>query len=312
MEPVSSAWDYFSKIPALLNQYGDYSKPLLTVLLALGLLGLAALLAIWFKNKQPPSAAYLALFGGIAFLSVAGFYLKEMGRREQAEVFAKFIAQNRFNSGQYGIVVFDFNVPPEADAMRRTRLLGHMPLLVHTVSEVLRDDLPSEFALPNVVHVSAAGSPWEAGVTQQNFKEVITQFNALEIMWGAIYSAQSKDMAKVSLGMRANSQRQLDEVIPLHDLLLEEDPRAEHQFGDGRFQLLGAVTLGIALQTYDDAQRAQGDERKRLFLRAVQQITRAREALNNRSNDPALRRTLYSAQVSDLLSSALREAGVQL
>jgi hypothetical protein len=65
------------------------------------------------------------------------------------------------------------------------------------------------------------------------------------------------------------------------------------------------------LQTYDDSQHAAGDGRKKLFLRAAQQIARAREALNSRSDDPALRRTLYSAQVSDVLTSALKEAGVQ-
>lgn len=312
MEPVSSAWDYFSKIPALLNQYGAYSKPLLTVLLAAGLLGVGLLVALRYKNKQMPGTPYWVLFSGLTFLACAGFYLKEMGRREAAQAFTSFVAQNRFHSDQFGILVFDFNVPPDADAARRARLMSHMQLLVHTLSEVLQDDLPTEFSLPNVVRVTAVGSPWEAGLTQQNYDEVIKQFNALEVLWGVIYSSQSKDMAKISLGMRTNAEHRLDPVIPLRDVLLEEDPRAEHQFGDGRYQLLGAVTLGMALQTYDDAQHAAGDERKRLFLKSAQQISAAREALNNRSGDPALRRTLYSDQVSGLLATALREAGIQL
>jgi hypothetical protein len=233
-----------------------------------------------------------------------------MGRREIEQAHAEFIKLHKFGAGQVGIVVFEFNLPPDADASRRSKLLGHMPLLVHTVSDVLADDLPEEFAVPLVLGVPSQGGPWQE-VTQQNFVDIIQQLNALEIMWGAIYNSQAQDMAKVSLGIRTDPQHRLDAVIPLRDVLLDENPRAEHQFGDGRFQLLGAVTTGIALQTYDDAQHAAGDGRKKLFLRAAQQIARAREALNSRSDDPALRRTLYSAQVTDVLTSALKEAGVQ-
>jgi hypothetical protein len=311
MEPTDQAWDYFTKIPALLNQYGGYSKPLLLLLLAGGALGVAALLVLKIKGKHPPSSTYWLLCVGLAFFSTGGLYLKEMGRRDQKQAYAEFVRTHRFAAGQIGIVVFEFNLPPEADVARRAKLLGHMPLLVHTVSDVLLDDLPEEFSMPRVLGVSTRGSPWQE-VTQQNFTEVIEQLNARQIMWGVIYDKQARDMAKVSLGIRAHPRHRLDAVIPLEDVLLDEDPRAEHQFGDGRFQLLGAVTLGIALQTYEEAQQATGEERRKLLLRVAQQITKARETLNSRSDDPALKRTIYSSQVSELLTAALQEAGVQL
>jgi len=309
MEPVDKAWDYFSKIPTLLEQYGAYSKWLLLVLLAGGALGLCALgLSKWQSSQAPPAAQWWVC-AGLVFLSVGGLFLKEMGRRDLLQAQAAFVTAHSFK-GSAGIVVFDFNLPPDADAIRRAKLLGHMPLLVHTVADVLSDDLPEEFAIPRVVGVPALGSPWPE-VTQQNFTEVMQQLNAMQILWGAIYVSQAQDMAKVSLGMRADPLLGLDPVIPLRDVVLDEDPRAEHQFGDGRFQLLGAVTLALALQTYDGAQHAAGDERKRRFLIAAQQIAKAREALNSRSGDPALRRTLYSPHVSELLTNALKEAGLQ-
>jgi hypothetical protein len=310
MEPVASVWDYFNKIPALLNEYGGLSKPLLLFLLVSGALYVGVLLWLRFGKKQPVAAAQWVLSIGIAFLSVGGLYLKEMGSREQAQAYADFIKSHRIAPGNVGILVFDFNLPPDADQLRRAKLLGHMPLLVHTITDVLLDDLPDGFSMPVVIGVPFQGSPWQE-VTQQNFSDIIGQLNALEILWGAIYSSQARDMAKVSLGVRSYPSHQLDAVIPLEDVLLEEDPRAEHQFGEGRFQLLGAVALGIALQTYDNAERATGDERRRLLLQTAQQITKAREALNNRRTDPALKRTLYSAQVTELLTNVLKEAGVQ-
>ena len=311
MEPVTQAWDFVSKLPLVLLQYEAYSKWLLLFLLAAGAVGLSALLVMKYvlKQHEQPTPYWIgSIF--LVFLSVGGLYLKEMAHRDLREAHNTFIHTHRFAAGQPGFVVFDFNVPPDADANRRKRLLGHMPLLVHTVSDVLVEDLPEEFAVPRVLSVSAVGGPWPE-VNQQNFVDIIERLNAVDVMWGAIYSNQSRDMAKVSLGMRAQPQHGLDAVIPLSDVLLDEDPRAGNQFGEGRFHLLGAVTLAIALQTYESAQRATDPERKPLFLKAAQQITKAREALNSRSGDAALRRTLYSEKVTALRANALKEAGVQ-
>ncbi len=310
MEPVDKAWDFFSKIPALLLQYEAYPKWLLLILLVGGVLGLGVLLILKLKTTQSPPAAQWLLCAGLAFFSSGALWLQKVAHDEKLKANAEFVKAHRFAANKAGIVVFEFNLPPEADANRRAKLLGHMPLLVHTVSDVLSDDLPEEFSMPLVLSVPALGSPWSE-VTQGNFADVIQQLNALQIMWGAIYNIQTQDMAKVSLGIRTDPLHQLDAVIPLRDVLLEENPRAEHQFGDGRFQLLGAVTLAIALQTYHDARLASGDRRKTLFLTAARQIAKARETLNSRSADPALRRTLYSSRVSELLADALKEAGVQ-
>lgn len=309
MEPVNQAWDVLAKVPVVLLQYEAYSKWLLLFLLAGGVLGLCALLAVKFKVKQEsPTAQWLSCVF-LVFVSTGGLYLQQMARHDLTLAHETFVKTHRFADGHVGFVVFDFNVPPDADADRRKRLLGHMPLLVHTVSDVLVDDLPDAFSVPLVLSVPATG-PWQE-VTQQNFVEIIERLNAVDIMWGAIYSNQARDMAKVSLGLRADPQHGLDTVIPLADVVLEEDPRAGNQFGDGRFQLLGAVTLAIALQTYGNAQRAPADQRKQLYLKAANQIGQARDALNSRKDDPALRRTLYSEKVTALQASALKEAGVQ-
>lgn len=311
MEPVNQAWDFVSKLPLALLQYEAYSKWLLLFLLAAGLAGLSALLVMKYALKQQGQPTQYWIVGILlVFLSLGGLYLKAMAQRDLQQAHDTFIHAHRFAAGHPGFVVFDFNVPPDADANRRKRLLGHMPLLVHTVSDVLIEDLPDGFAVPRVLSVSAVGGPWQE-VNQQNFVDIIERLNAVDIMWGAIYSNQSRDMAKVSLGLRAHPQHGLDTVIPLSDVLLEEDPRAGNQFGDGRFHLLGAVTLAIALQTYESAQRAANPERKALFLKAADQITKAREALNSRSADAALRRTLYSDKVTALQATALKEAGVQ-
>lgn len=310
MELLGQVWDFLSKVPATLLQYEAYPRWLLYVLLAAGVLGTGALLVAKFKFKQAPKAGWWALGLLFAFFSSGALYGQEMARREQRLAHEAFIHAHRFGAGQAGLVVFDFNVPLEADAARRKQLLGHMPLLVHTVSDVLVDDLPAEFALPRVLGVSSANGPWQE-VTQQNFTDIIERLNAVQIMWGDIYSSQAGARAKVSLGMRTDPQIELDAVIPLRDVQLDEDPRAGNQFGDGRFQLLGAVTLAMALQTYGSAQHAAPDQRRPLFLKAAQQIAKAREALNSRSDEPVLRRTLYSEKVTALLANALKEAGVQ-
>lgn len=94
----------------------------------------------------------------------------------------------------------------------------------------------------------------------------------------------------------------LDTIIPLRDFAFGQDVRREHQFGDGYYRLLGLVTLGMALDTHRQAGQAAGDERRRLFLQAVQQLNKARELVNNRRDDPILQRTLYSAKVDELIN----------
>ncbi len=308
MELLDKIWDYFTKLPKLINEYESYSYPLLTVLLVGGLL-LVAVHAWrrWHAGQGLPTS-YVAFGCILAFLAVSGFFLKGMGRIEEQKLRRGFIERYRVPAGEHWLLVFDFTLPPTLKPEDRSQILNRMDLLVATLSESLTEGLPAAFRQPRVVRIPTSDSPWRAGVGQHNLDEVSRELNAFEIMWGNVHEQGTQ--AKAFLGLASWVARGLDTVIPLKDMPLDQDPRREHQFGDGYYRLLGLVTLGMALDTYGQAQQARGGERTRLFLRAADQIATAREAVINRRGDPVLSRTLYGPKVTELYASAVKEGGV--
>ena len=204
--------------------------------------------------------------------------------------------------------MFDFSPPPTESTQERKRLLNRMELLVASMSQMLLEGLPRDFRAPRVIRVSTSDSPWQEGINQRNFDDVIRELNAFEIVWGNV--DEQGNSAKAFLGISHRLADNLDTIIPLRDFALDQDPRREHQFGEGYYRLLGLVALGVALETHQQAQQMQGQERKRLFLSAAEQLTKARELVANRRDDPILSRTLYAPKISALIQSAIQEAGL--
>jgi len=307
MEETDKIWDYLIKLPRLLNEYGTYSYPLLGVLLAAGLL----ICGIHFyrrkKSSEGLNGAFVLFGAALCFLSLAGFFLKWAGSVQAERARQQFIADHRAPAGEHWLLVFDFSLPPSLDQERRDLYLARMKHMVEAMYEVLHEDLPMEFKPPRVVRIPTAESPWREGIGQDNFDKVIRELNAFEIMWGTVHAEGTQ--AKAFLGISKQLAQDLDTVIPLRDFSFEEDPRREHQFGDGYYRLLGLVTLGMALDTYRQAQEATGDERKALFIKAVEQMNTARENVINRRDDPILKRNVYSPQVDALIETAMVEAG---
>ena len=308
MEFFDQIWDYFTKLPQLLDQYSTYSNPLLAVLLAGGILIVGAYLFRKWRGQEGLSVPYAVFGTALVFLSASGLLLKWVGIQQLARVQANFIATHRAPAGEQWLLVFDFSLPPTVDAQERKRLLNRMELLVAAMSEVLLEDLPRDFRPPRVIRVPTSESPWQGGIDQRNFEDILRELNAFEIVWGNVHEQGTS--AKAFLGISRQLAGELDTVIPLRDFALDQDPRREHQFGDGYYRLLGLVTLGMALDTYQRAQQAQGQERKRLFLSAAEQLAKARELVANRRDDPILSRTVYAPQVNALMQGALQEAGL--
>jgi hypothetical protein len=304
---LDKIWEYFTKLPKLINEYESYSYPLLTVLLVGGFVVVAVHAYRRWRTGQGLPATYLVFGCILAFLALSGFFLKWMGRLEEQNQRRAFIQQNRVPAGEHWLLVFDFTVPPALKA-REAELLNRMDLLVASMSESLSEGLPAAFRQPRVVRIRTSASPWRAGVGQQNVDEVTRELNAFEIMWGNVHEQGTQ--AKAFLGLTSHLTKDLDAIIPLKDVLLDQDPRRENQFGDGYYRLLGLVTLGMAVDTYRQAQQTQGAERAKLFLRAANQIRTAQAAVVNRRDDPILSRTLYGSRVNELYASALEESGV--
>lgn len=308
MDGADTAWSYLTKLPQLLNEYSGFSYPLLGVLLVAGALLLG--MHLYRKRAQQAglSAAAVMLGALLLFLSSGGFFLKYVGSVQAERARTAFITDHRVPAGEHWLLVFDFALPANLDAAARQQYLGRMENLVAAMSEVLLEDLPQDFRQPRVVRIPTSSSPWHQGIGQGNFEEVITELNAFEIMWGNVH--EQGDQAKAFLGIPRQLAQDLDTIIPLRDFAFGQDVRREHQFGDGYYRLLGLVTLGMALDTHRQAGQAAGDERRRLFLQAVQQLNKARELVNNRRDDPILQRTLYSAKVDELINVSLNEAGL--
>lgn len=308
MGGINEGWEYLTKFPQLLNEYATFSYPLLGVLLAAGLLILGAHVFKKYTGKNGLPGAVVVLGSLLCFLSASGFFLKSVGERQAQTKRDAFITSHRAPLGEHWLLIFDFPRSAMPDEQSREQSQRRMKNLVGSLSEVLLEDLPPGFRQPRIVHVAIAQSPWEQGVGQNNFDDVIRELNAFEIMWGNVH--EQGDRAKLFLGISTRLARNLDAIIPLRDFAFDEDLRREHQFGDGYYRLLGLVTLGISLDTYHRAQQASGEERKKLFLAAMQQFNKTREIVNNRRDDPILKRNLYSANVDAIIQTARAEVGL--
>jgi hypothetical protein len=307
MDVIDKVWDYLTKLPKILHEYSTYSYPFLIVLSVGGIL----ILLVHFHRRhkgQEGLEGPLVIFGVlICFLSLSGFFLKGFGAFQEKIEREAFIAGHRVPQGEQWLLVFDFSLPAKITADTREQYYSRMKLLVGSMSEVLLEDLPQVFRQPRIVRIATAESPWRDGVGSHNFDQVIRELNASQIMWGDVL--EKGDQAKAFLGISAQLT-DLDPIIPLRNIAFNEDPRREHLFGDGYYRLLGLVTLGIALNTCHQARQASGEDRKSLFLQAVQQLSKAREIVNNRRDDPMLSRNLYSPKIDKLIQVALKESGV--
>lgn len=310
MDSIDKILEYLGKLPQLLNEYRNFSYPLLAVLLVGGLI---ILMVHWYRRhkSQPGLSSFLVGFGAaMIFLSAGGLFLRWAGKVADQKAMKDFIEEYRAPEDEHWLMVVDFYFPSNIDSTLRENHLSRMINLKATISEVLLEDIPSGFAQPRVVRVPREKSPWREGVGDKNFEEVISELNAFEIMWGNVIN--DGRLVKAFLGLPKGLASYIDNtsIIPLKDFALDENPRLELQFSEGYYRLLGLVTLGMALDTLQKAEQASGEDRKRLFLQATQQFNKAREKVNNRRNDDYLQRTVFSDTVSRLVNYSLQEAGL--
>lgn len=306
MESIDKIWDYLSKLPEMLNQYGRYSYALLFVLLIGGLLIGGFHLFRRSRKKPGLSGPVVAFAFALAFLSSGGFFLRWVGSQEQEKSRNALIASLRAPAGEHWLLVFDFSLPPDLDDPARNRLLQRMELLVGGMSEVLLEDLPSDFPQPRVMRIPVDRNPWAEGIDQGNFEQVIRELNAFEIMWGDIHEQGTR--AKAFLGLSPQVARDLDRIIPLRDVLLDQDLNRDQRFGDGYYRLLGLVTLGMGLDTFRRGEAAAANERQQLFVLAAAQLAKAQQLVVNKRDDAMLQRTVYSPKVDTLIGIAIRES----
>ncbi len=308
MDGVDGAWSYLSKLPQLLNEYSGFSYPLLAVLSVAGILILILHFYRKHGGREGLTVSAVTLGALLLFFSSSGLFLKYVGSMQLERARLAFIAAHRVPQGEHWLLVFDFSLPANLDAAMRAQYLKRMENMVAAMSEVLWEDLPADFKQPRVVRVPTSNSPWQEGVGQDNFDQIIDELNAFEIMWGNVH--EEGDQAKAFLGLSRQLAKDIDTLIPLRDFSFTQNPRREHQFGDGYYRLLGLVALGICLDTYHRAQQATGDERRGLYLQALEQFNKARELVNNRRDDPILQRTLYSGKIDALIQLSFTEAGL--
>ena len=306
MESIDEIWDYLSKLPEMLNQYGRYSYPLLLVLLIGGLLIVVYHLFGRRRKKTGLSRPVVAFAVVLVFLSCGGFFLRWMESRVQEKARKALIESLQAPAGEHWLLVFDFSLPPDLDDPARNRLLQRMELLVEGMSEILLEDLPADFPQPRVMRIPVDRNPWAEGIDQRNFEQVIGELNAFEIMWGDIHEQGTR--AKAFLGISPQLARDLDRVIPLRDVVLDQDLNRDQRFGDGYYRLLGLVTLGMGLDTFRRGEAATEDERQQLFVLAAAQLAKAQQLVVNKRDDAMLQRTVYSPKVDTLIEIAIRES----
>jgi hypothetical protein len=301
---VKDAWEYLSRLPELLNQWGSYSYALLAALLLIGLASLVVYARFVPKKNRPVVLFYLGLF--VSLLAVGGFLLKTSGAIAQRGAQNDWITAHQSRAGERRLVVSNLyrvgmGEPTREEAAARE--------FVSMVATILGEDLPPSIPAPLVVPINFSEqlSPWKAGVGQENFRDVLEQLRVCQIMWGDLDT--SRGVARTFLGIPREISASVDAIIPLRDLPLGSDPRGELQFGEGYHRLLGHVALGIALQTMHEAEAASGDHRKQLFVLASQQLRETQARLVNAKNDPVLKRNLYD-RGDRLIENALAQAEI--
>ncbi|HEY6000590.1 MAG TPA: hypothetical protein VI078_14990 [bacterium] len=315
MEEQKQAWEFVKELPQILDQYSNYSYPLLLVLLIGGLLILGIHLYRRNGGAESPSGVMVFLGSALCFLALGGFFLKYVGARQAALALERarneFIAKHRAPDGEHWLMVFDFSLPPALSDETRSIYIGRIGRLVDSMNEILLEDLPPVFRQPRAVRVEeTAVSPWQTGVGDENYDEIFKKLNAFEVMWGSVDEQGAQ--AKAFLGLNSKlAPEEMISRIPLRDFPMGEDLRRSQRFDDvSYYRLLGLVTLGMALDTYRRAQEATDESRRGLFLKAVQQMNAARDKVSNRRDDSMLQQSVYSRQVDTLIKSAADEAGV--
>lgn len=301
-------WSSITGSSPLLNDYSSFSYLFLGIPLIVGaaiLVGMHVMRRIQgdeglARGAVVAASGVLILAFGLFAASVFTLFSSERTRTD-------FIAHHQPPPGEHWLQVFDFTLPADWSEERRQRYQELTGDLVAAMSEVLSEDLPSEFGPSRVLHIRDDENPWRDPVDEKNFAAVMDELHASQIMWGKI--GQRDNVLTAFLGISPRIANGLDTVVPLYGFSLSDNPRLDQQFGDAYYHLLGLVSLGIALDNYQRAQQSAGEERRRLFLLAAQQFIGARELANNRRNDTVLQKTLYSSQVDDMLDDALNQSG---
>ncbi|MCW8945730.1 MAG: hypothetical protein OQL27_13245 [Sedimenticola sp.] len=316
MESTDDFWGFLDRMPVLLQQYSTHSYVLLTLLGAAG-----AILLGWhiFKKKSSGEGLSTLMFaagGMLLFLSISGAILKfsvEVGEQRQgAAAIARFLEDHRVNDDEHWVIVVDFtgsiaNTGDEAHTINQDK----MKLFVAGIKEVLLDDIPEAFSQPRVKLIPTQDSPWNKGVDDNNFDEVIDQLNGDELMWGIVQkeSMSGKAFLALSAQLGNTAGQDLGRQAPLHDLDFNSDLRRDFQFNRGGYsRLIGMVMLGMSLETVQRAQQAQGEDRRKEFLKASKQLTAMRKKVSGSRDDPILKRTVFGSQVDDLITLSEQEA----
>jgi len=320
MESTDDFWSFLDRMPVLLQQYSAHSYVLLMLLGFAGVILLA-----WHYRKKKSSSEALTPFmfaagGMLLFLSVSGAILKfsyEVGDQRANEAgIARFLEDHRVDNSEHWVVVVDFTGSmTNTSAETRDNNRAKMRMFVAGIKEVLLEDIPEAFAQPRVKLVPIKDSPWQQGIDDNNFDEVIDKLQVDELMWGVVNETSMSGKAFLALSRQLGDTigQDLGRQAPLHNVDFNADLRRDFQFNrDGYSRLIGMVMLGMALETVQRAELEQGDERRWEFLKASKQLTAMRKKVSGSRDDPILKRTVYSRQVDNLIEKCEREAEGQL
>ncbi len=316
MESTDDFWSFLDHMPTLLQQYSTHSYVLLSLL---GLAG--AILLTWHIRLKKTSGHGLSTLmfaagGALLFLSVSGAILKfsyELGdqRKSKADT-DRFIEDHRVTGSEHWVIVVDFTSSmANAKAETRNNNQAKMRLFVAGIKEVLLEDIPEDFAQPLIKLVPIEDSPWQKGVDDNNFDEVLDKLQVDELMWGVINEESMKGKVFLALSAQLGNTigQHLGRQAPLHDIDFNTDLRREFQFNRGGYsRLIGMVMLGMAIGTVQRAQQVQGEERRREFLRASKQLAAMRKKVSGSRDDTILKRTVYSSQVDNLIAKCELES----
>lgn len=316
MESTEDFWGFLDRMPILLQQYSTHSYVLLALL---GVAG-AILLAVHFSRKKASgeglSTLMFAAGGMLLFLSISGAILKLASgidqQQQNQDSIARFLENHRVDDEEHWVIVVDFTGPiTSAGGESSTIHQNKMRLFVAGIKEVLLEDIPEDFSQPRIKLLPTKDSPWDKGIDDNNYDEVIEQLNGDELMWGVIHEESLNGKAFLALSKQLGETvgQDLGRQAPLHDLDLNSDLRRDFQFDrDGYSRLIGMVMLGMALETVQRAEQIQGEGRRKEFLKASKQLTAMRKKVSSARNDPILKRTVYSRQVEELIRKSEREA----
>jgi len=282
-----------TQLPEILIKWGAFPYALI---IGLVVVGVVLLLAYYFPLKREPKVLLSSSLLVLA-LAAGSVVFKQISERV-------WLKANRCPQGARRLIVsqlFTISSTPGSDPAAHG--------FVHMLQSVITEDLPPSIPPPLVFPINFAdqASPWK-DVTPQNFGEVLQRLGSFQIMWGD--RDPDKKLARTYLGIPTGIL--VDQVVPLGDLPLETDPRRDIDlFGDGYYRLLGHVALAEVLQTLRDAKAARtDDDRKRLVLRARQQLLEAQGRLVSWHKDEVLNRNLFDAGTK-LVAQASTEAGLE-